>query len=84
MFYYFVKCLNKINSNINNKNQIRTYLLLHEYVSMGILQDYGITVPKFKVAKTPVDVKKLTASGGKTILNKYHLMFIIRNRLNKM
>ena len=44
--------------------QLRTYLLLHEYVSMGVLQDAGIKVPKFRVASTPAQVKEAASSGG--------------------
>ena len=53
--------------NSTNVNQARTYLLLHEYVSLGILQQYGIRVPKFKVASTPLEVREATSSGGFSI-----------------
>jgi hypothetical protein len=67
------KNLTKVSSNlldqskfasINNKNQIRTYLLLHEYISLGLLKDAGINVPKFKVASTTDQVRQITASQG--------------------
>jgi hypothetical protein len=45
-------------------SQLRTYLLLHEYVSMGVLQEAGIKVPKFRVASTPAEVKEAASSGG--------------------
>ncbi|CAF3509997.1 unnamed protein product [Rotaria sp. Silwood1] len=32
--------------------QKRFYLLLHEYVSMGLLEEAGIRVPKFRMAQT--------------------------------
>lgn len=36
---------------------------------MGLLQEFGINVPKFRVATTPNEVKEITKSGGmKTIL----------------
>ena len=60
---------NNSNAIINTKNQARTYLLLHEYVSMGLLQEFGIKVPKFKVASTPNEVKEVTASGGSYIIS---------------
>jgi hypothetical protein len=47
-----------------NNTQVRNYLLLHEYVSMGVLQEFGIQIPKFQVASTPAQVKEITASGG--------------------
>jgi succinyl-CoA synthetase beta subunit len=53
------------NSTINNYqiNQARNYLLLHEYVSMGVLKEFGINTPRFKVATTPSEVKEIAASG---------------------
>lgn len=62
--------------NINNLSQQRTYLLLHEYVSMGILQEFGIKVPKFKVATTPAEVKAITSSGelGKDVVVKAQIL----------
>jgi hypothetical protein len=56
--------LNKSLNLINCQNQQRNYLLLHEYVSMGLLQEFGINIPKFKVATTPAQVKEFTSSGG--------------------
>jgi succinyl-CoA synthetase beta subunit len=47
-----------------NNSQIRNYLLLHEYVSMGILQEFGVKVPKFKVASKTSEVKEAASSGG--------------------
>jgi succinyl-CoA synthetase beta subunit len=59
-----------------NLNQSRNYLLLHEYVSMGILKDYDINVPKFKVSKTAEDVKKVFESGelGKDVVIKAQVL----------
>lgn len=42
----------------------RFYLLLHEYVSMGLLEQAGIRVPKFRVAETPEQVYQIAASKG--------------------
>ncbi len=61
--------LNKSLNIINCQNQQRNYLLLHEYVSMGLLQEFGINIPKFKVATTPAQVKEFTSSGGWFILD---------------
>ncbi len=47
-----------------NANQTRNYLLLHEFVSMGLMKDFDINIPKFKVASTPAEVKQITESGG--------------------
>lgn len=47
-----------------NVNQARNYLLLHEYVSMGVLKDYDIKVPKFSVASSSKEVKEIFESGG--------------------
>jgi hypothetical protein len=49
---------------LNNNTQLRTYLLLHEYVSMGLLQEFGVKIPKFKTASSAAEVKQITASGG--------------------
>jgi len=69
---------------LNNKNvnklllseQKRGYLLLHEYVSMSVLQEAGIRVPKFQVADTPYEVKKITSSGelGKDVVIKAQIL----------
>ncbi|CAF1249189.1 unnamed protein product [Didymodactylos carnosus] len=42
--------------------QKRFYLLLHEYVSMGLLQDFGIRVPNFKLASTAEQVHQIAVS----------------------
>jgi len=55
--------LNKISQPLVNANQSRGYLLLHEYVSMGLLQEYGIKVPKFRIAQTPQEVYEAQKSG---------------------
>ncbi len=39
--------LNKV-TNLNDKVQVRNYLLLHEYVSMGLMKEYDIKIPNFK------------------------------------
>jgi succinyl-CoA synthetase beta subunit len=44
--------------------QKRFYLLLHEYVSMGLLEEAGIRVPKYRVAETADQVYKIAASQG--------------------
>ncbi len=44
--------------------QKRFYLLLHEYVSMGLLEQAGIRVPKYRVAETADQVYKIAASQG--------------------
>lgn len=43
--------------------QKRFYLLLHEYVSMGLLEEAGIRVPKFRVAKTADQAHHIASSG---------------------
>ncbi|CAF1613508.1 unnamed protein product [Adineta ricciae] len=43
--------------------QKRYYLLLHEYVSMGLLEEAGIRVPKFRVAETPDQAYQIASSG---------------------
>lgn len=55
--------LNAARINKLNVNQARNYLLLHEYVSMGILKEYDIKVPKFQVASNPKEVKDVVESG---------------------
>lgn len=54
-----------LNSKVMNTqtNQSRSYLLLHEYASMGILKEFGINTPNFKVATTPAEVKAIAESG---------------------
>ncbi|UJR15572.1 hypothetical protein I4U23_002510 [Adineta vaga] len=42
--------------------QKRFYLLLHEYVSMGLLEEAGIRVPKYRVAETPDQVYHIASS----------------------
>jgi hypothetical protein len=42
----------------------RFYLLLHEYVSMGLLEEAGIRVPKFRVAESPDQAYQIAASQG--------------------
>ena len=32
---------------------------------MGVLQEFGINVPKFKIATTPEEVYEIAKSGGK-------------------
>lgn len=54
--------LNAANLNKLNVNQARNYLLLHEYVSMGILKDYDINIPKFKVASSSKEVQEIVES----------------------
>jgi len=44
--------------------QKRFYLLLHEYVSMGLLEEAGIRVPKYRVAETADQVYKIASSQG--------------------
>ena len=51
-------------NQIKNANQTRNYLLLHEYVSMGLMKEFDINIPKFKVATTAEEVKQFTNSGG--------------------
>jgi len=43
---------------------------------MGILQQYGIRVPKFKVASTPLEVREATSSGelGKDVVIKAQIL----------
>jgi succinyl-CoA synthetase beta subunit len=55
--------------------QKRFYLLLHEYVSMGLLEDAGIRVPKFRVAETPDQVYQIASSHGWCLFSLF-LMFI--------
>ncbi|CAF2855872.1 unnamed protein product [Rotaria sp. Silwood2] len=42
--------------------QKRFYLLLHEYVSMGLLEQVGIRVPKFRVAESVDQVYQIASS----------------------
>lgn len=69
---------NKLNQSkiLLNNTQVRNYLLLHEYVSMGVLQEFGIQVPKFQVATTPAQVKEITANGdlGKDVVIKAQIL----------
>lgn len=59
-----------------NNSQVRNYLLLHEYVSMGLLQEYGVNIPKFKTVSTPAQVKEVTQSGelGKDVVVKAQIL----------
>ena len=59
-----------------NTTQIRNYLLLHEYVSMGVLQEAGIKIPKFKTATSAAQVKEIAASGelGKDVVVKAQIL----------
>lgn len=69
--------LNLANFNkIKNANQTRSYLLLHEYVSMGLMQEFDINIPKFRVASTPAQVKQITESGelGKDVVIKAQVL----------
>jgi succinyl-CoA synthetase beta subunit len=43
--------------------QIRN-LSIHEYMSMKILQDAGVPVPKFAVASTPKEAREAAESLG--------------------
>lgn len=45
----------------------RCYLLLHEYVSMGLLEQAGIRVPKFRVADTADQAYQIASSEGSLI-----------------
>ncbi|CAF0798664.1 unnamed protein product [Rotaria sp. Silwood1] len=42
--------------------QKRFYLLLHEYVSMGLLEEAGIRVPKFRMAQTVDQAYQIASS----------------------
>ncbi|CAF1086427.1 unnamed protein product [Rotaria sordida] len=42
--------------------QKRFYLLLHEYVSMGLLEEAGIRVPKYRIAKTADESYQIASS----------------------
>lgn len=42
--------------------QKRFYLLLHEYVSMGLLEEAGIRVPKYRVAQTVDQVYEIASN----------------------
>ena len=64
LFNFLFQLLNAARINKLNVNQARNYLLLHEYVSMGILKEYDIKVPKFQVASSPKEVKEVVESGG--------------------
>jgi hypothetical protein len=37
---------------------------------MGVLQEFGIQVPKYKVASTPEEVYEIVKSGGKLTKKK--------------
>ncbi len=75
--------MNKSLNLINCQNQQRNYLLLHEYVSMGLLQEFGINIPKFKVATTPAQVKEFTSSGGCCLFILFTLHFYEKIILTK-
>jgi hypothetical protein len=74
LFFYLIKLKQLLNLStvdgskaiLTNNTQLRTYLLLHEYVSMGLLQEFGVKVPKYKTATSAAQVKEITASGGLT------------------
>ncbi len=68
--------LNAANLNKLSINQARNYLLLHEYVSMGILKDYNISVPNFRVASDAKEVKAVFDSGelGKDVVIKAQVL----------
>jgi len=68
--------LNLARFNNLNVSQSRSYLLLHEYVSMGILKDYDINVPKFEVVQKPDQVKEILLSGelGKDVVIKAQVL----------
>jgi succinyl-CoA synthetase beta subunit len=40
------------------QKQQRRHLAIHEYLSMGLLRDNGVKVPRFMVASTPDEVLK--------------------------
>ena len=39
-------------------------MLLHEYVSMGLLQEVGIRVPKYRVAESTDQAYQIASSQG--------------------
>jgi succinyl-CoA synthetase beta subunit len=44
------------------------YLSLHEYVSMGLLEEAGIRVPKYRVAESAEQAYRIASSQGSFIL----------------
>ncbi|CAF3584624.1 unnamed protein product [Rotaria socialis] len=54
--------LSPVSTKSNLTVQKRFYLLLHEYVSMGLLEEAGIRVPKYRVAETPEQAYQIAAS----------------------
>ncbi|CAF4980082.1 unnamed protein product, partial [Rotaria magnacalcarata] len=54
--------LSPVSTKSNLTVQKRFYLLLHEYVSMGLLQEAGIRVPKYRVAETPEQAYQIAES----------------------
>ena len=42
-------------------------LSIHEYQAMHILQEHGVAVPKYEVAETPEQVKKIALNFGEIV-----------------
>jgi len=63
-------------ATLNEKTQVRNYLLLHEYVSMGLMKEYDLKIPNFRVATTPAEVKAAASSGelGKDVVVKAQVL----------
>jgi len=58
--------------------QKRFYLLLHEYVSMGLLEEAGIRVPKFRVAESVDQAFEIASSKGYfTVYDRAEFLFRI-------
>ena len=51
-------------------DQPRRSLSIHEYLSMNLLKDYQIPIPKGGVAKTPEEAFQVAKQLGVSILNE--------------
>ncbi|KAA1084334.1 hypothetical protein PGT21_024757 [Puccinia graminis f. sp. tritici] len=65
------KSLNRV--ILGSKVQTRQ-LSIHEYMSMGLLNEYGIPTPISKAAKTPQEAHKIAESFGKPMVIKAQVL----------
>ncbi len=47
---------------------------MHEYVSMGLLEEAGIRVPKFRVVDTAEQAYQIAASQGSFFMSSFYLL----------
>lgn len=62
-FYFYKKVASCPSSPCHQKQQVRN-LSVHEYVSMSLLKDAGVPTPKFGVAKTAAEARKIAEELG--------------------